>query len=154
MSLPKFESNWDGFRGHVSVKWDKLQEDELLRIQGNFAELISLIAQRYGEEKSEIESKMSSLYSSYLEKKEQMKKNLDDIEIQAKDLGTKLREKASALQENARQTYQKIREENIAPAVQKSEDYIKVHPFTAVLGALGIGLFLGGVIGLLSKKDR
>lgn len=157
MDLPKFRANWDGFRGQVSVTWDKLSEDELLKIEGNLSDLVKLISDKYGEKKSVIEDKVAGMYKGYLEKKEELAKTLhemrEDIDERARSMGSNIRDRADALQKNAKEKVQRIREENIDPALEKSEEYIKVHPFTAVLGAFGIGVLLGGVIGLLTKKD-
>ena len=157
MDLPKFRSNWDGFKGQVSVTWDKISEDELLKVEGNVSDLVKLISDRYGEKKAAVEEKVAALYKGYLEKKEELSKTLhemrEDLDERAHSIGSNLRNRADTLQQNARETVQRIREENIDPALEKSEEYIKVHPFTAVLGAFGVGVLLGGIFGLLSRKD-
>ncbi len=157
MSLPKFQSNWDGFKGQVSVKWDKLSEDELLKVEGNLSELVSLISTKYDEQKAGVEAKVSTLYKGYLQKKEQIAKSLSEvregIEEQSNDLSESIKQRAGAFQKNATETMKKIREENIDPAVQQSEEYIKIHPFSAVMGAFGVGMLLGGIFGLLMKGD-
>ena len=146
MSIPKFESEWDGFKGHVAVTWDKISDEELLRVQGNFAELVKLIGEKYGEQKQVVEQKLHALYESYVQKK-------SEIQNRSQQFVDSLKMKAQEFQSGAKEKMQRIRDESIDPAVQKTEDYIKVHPFTAVLGALGAGLLLGGIIGYLSKKD-
>ena len=146
MSIPKFESEWDGFKGHVAVTWDRISDDELLRVQGNFVELVSLIADKYGEQKQNVEEKLHALYSSYSQKKA-------DILSRSQQFTDSLKHKAQEFQAGAKEKIQRIREESIDPAVEKTEEYIKVHPFVAVFGALGFGLFVGGVIGYLAKKD-
>lgn len=157
MDLPKFRSNWDGFRGQVSVTWDKLSEDELLKIEGNLSDLVRLISEKYDEKKSAVEEKVATLYHGYLVKKEELSKSLhemrDELDERAHTIGANLRNKAESLQKSAKDTVQRLREENIDPALQKSEEYIKVHPFTAVLGAFGVGILLGGIFGLLTRKD-
>lgn len=146
MSGPKFASEWDGFKGHVAVTWDKISDDELLRIQGNFSELVNLISEKYGEKKHLIEDRLKQLYDSYLTKK-------NDLESKSQAFVDSMKQKATEFQANAREKYQKIKTESIEPAVEKSEEYIKLHPFTAVLGALGAGLLIGGIIGALSRRD-
>ena len=146
MSTPKFEHEWDDFKGHVALTWDKLSNDELIRIQGNFGELVTLISSKYSEQKQVIEQKLSELYRDYLAKKE-------DLETRSKAFADSIKQKAQEFQAGAKETMQRIKAERIEPAVQKSEEYIKVNPFTAVLGALGVGLLIGGVIGFLSRKD-
>ena len=146
MSAPKFESEWDGFKGHVAVTWDKISDDELLRIQGNFSELVNLISEKYGEKKQLIEERVKHLYDSYLAKK-------NDLQSRSMAFVDSMKQKASDMQTNAREKYQKIKSENFDPAVEKSEEYIKLHPFTAVLGALGIGVLIGGIIGMMGRRD-
>jgi ElaB/YqjD/DUF883 family membrane-anchored ribosome-binding protein len=153
MSLPRFEHEWDGFKGHVAVKWDHLKEEELINIKGNFSGLIDLISERYGEQKTVVESKLHDLYATYLETKERIAQGFSDINARSQDFADNIKTKASQFQRNAREQMNKIREENIDPALRKSEDYIKVHPFSTVLGAFGVGLLIGGLIGLLSNRD-
>jgi len=156
MSLPRFEKEWNGFKGHVTVKWDKIQDDELIKIEGNFGKLVNLIAERYGEQKTVVETKVKELYTSYLETREKLAEEFSEIRDtmneRTRDMTENIRSKANALQDKAKERIQTIRDENIDPAVQKSEDYIKVHPFSAVLGAFGVGMLIGGVIGLLSNR--
>jgi ElaB/YqjD/DUF883 family membrane-anchored ribosome-binding protein len=146
MSLPKFESEWDGFKGHVAVTWDKISDDELLRIQGNFAELVKLISAKYGETKTAVEAKLTELYNAYLAKK-------NELQQKSQALFEALKQKAGDLQSGAKEKFQQIRDESVQPALDKSEEYIKLHPFTAVLGALGIGILIGGLIGAISRRD-
>ena len=157
MSRPKFESEWDGFKGHVALTWDRLSNDELLRVQGDMSELVKLISDTYGEKKHLVEEKVNDLYDGYLAKKEEFKKGItnmkEDISNRSQAFADSLKQKATDFQTKAKDTMNRIRTENIDPALQKSEDYIKVHPFTAVLGAFGVGILIGGLLGFLSRKD-
>lgn len=156
MSIPRFEKEWDGFKGHVAVKWDKIPDEELLRIEGNFGKLVNLISEKYGEKKSVVEAKVHEMYQGYLDTRDRLAEGLSDVrenlDARSHDVAAGIRERASLYQEKAKERMQKIREANIDPAVQKSEEYIKVHPFSAVLGAFGIGILIGGVVGLLSSR--
>jgi ElaB/YqjD/DUF883 family membrane-anchored ribosome-binding protein len=156
MALPRFDKEWIGFRGHVAVKWDKLSEDDLLKVEGNFADLVTLISGRYKEQKSVVEAKLHDLYAGYLETKDKISQGIsdarEDIGSRTQDLTDNIRDRASGFQRNAREKITRIREENIDPAVEKSEEYIKVHPFSAVLGAFGVGMLIGSVIGLLTSR--
>lgn len=156
MSIPRFEKEWDGFKGHVVVKWDKILDEDLLKIEGNFGNLVSLISEKYGEKKSVVEVKVKELYDGYLSTRERVAEGLSDVHEtlhnRAEDFAAGIKDRANVYQEKAKERINRIREENIEPAVEKSEEYIKVHPFSAVLGAFGVGLLLGGVFGLLSKS--
>lgn len=156
MSLPRFEKEWDGFKGHVAVKWDKIPDEELLRVEGHFGNLVKLISDKYGENKTVVEAKLHELYQGYLDTRDRLAEGLSDvrenIDARSHEVAASIRERAGQYQEKAKERMQKIREENIDPAVQKSEEYIKVHPFSAVLGAFGVGILIGGVVGLLSSR--
>ncbi|MCB2203630.1 hypothetical protein KQI65_02690 [bacterium] len=158
MALPRFEKEWNGFRGHVAVKWDKLTEDDLLKVEGNFADLVTLISGRYKEQRTVVEAKLHDLYATYLDTKERISKGIaearEDLGTRSQDLAENIREKASDFQRSAKDRLQRIREDNIDPAVERSEEYIKVHPFSAVMGAFGVGMLIGGVIGLLSSRGN
>lgn len=158
MSVPRFEKEWDGFKGHVAVKWDRIPDEDLLKIEGNFGDLVSLISEKYGEKKGVVEEKLKELYDGYLATRERVAEGLsevrENIQHRSQDLAAGIRDRTNAYQEKAKERLQKIREENIDPAVQKSEEYIKVHPFSAVMGAFGVGMLIGGVIGLLSSRKE
>ena len=158
MALPRFDKEWEGFRGHVAVKWDKLSENDLLKVEGNVTDLVKMIASKYGEQRSTIEGTLAELYASYLENKERIAHGIaearEEISERSRDFADNIRQRASDLQQNAKERVTRIREENIDPAVEKSEEYIKVHPFSAVMGAFGVGMLIGGVIGLLSRSKE
>jgi ElaB/YqjD/DUF883 family membrane-anchored ribosome-binding protein len=158
MSLPRFEKEWDGFKGHVAVKWDKIPNEELLRVEGHFGNLVKIISDKYGENKSVVEAKLNELYHGYLDTRDRLAEGLSDmrenIDTHSHEVAASIRERAGQYQEKAKERMHKIREENIDPAVQKSEEYIKVHPFSSVLGALGIGILLGGAVGLLTSRKN
>ncbi|MDH7516221.1 MAG: hypothetical protein QHI48_10155 [Bacteroidota bacterium] len=147
MSKPTFESDWEGFKGHVALKWDRLSNEELLRIEGNFENLVNLIVEKYGETKEAVEKALNELYRSFRERK-------DELAGRTQEIAETVKSKARELKDEARETIQRIREQKIEPAVRKSEDYIKLHPFTAVLGALGVGILIGSLLGLRGRKDE
>ncbi len=158
MSKPKFEAEWEDFKGHVALTWDKLNDSDLLRVQGDFTELVKLISEKYGETKTAVEGKLNELYTSYLDKKNNIAKGInavkETVQHKSEEFVSNVKEKATQFQDAAKERMKKLREESIDPAVQKSEEYIKMHPFTAVLGALGVGLLLGTIVGMMaSRKD-
>lgn len=146
MSIPKFEREWDGFKGHVALTWDQLSEDELILIQGNFADLVKLIVDKYGETKQNVEERVQTLYNTYLAKK-------DEMQQKSQAFIDNIKQKAADFQTGAKDKITRIRDESIQPVIEKSEEYIKVHPFTAVIGALGMGILIGGLISVLSRRD-
>lgn len=157
MNLPNFETEWDGFRGYVAMTWDELSDSELIRVQGDVSELVRLIMEKYHEKKTDIEDKVETLFSTYLDAKvglqndiEQFRKStMEDVNTMAQNL----KEKASDMQNAAKEHLRKVREEKIDPLLKESEDYIKVHPFGMVLGAFGVGLLLGTFVTMISRRD-
>jgi ElaB/YqjD/DUF883 family membrane-anchored ribosome-binding protein len=158
MSIPRFEKEWDGFKGHVAVTWDKIPDEDLLKIEGNFGKLVSLISDKYGEKKTVVEEKVKELYDGYISTRERLAEGLSEVRenlhSRSEDFAAGIKDRANIYQEKAKERINRIREENIEPAVQKSEEYIKVHPFSAVMGAFGVGMLIGGVIGLLSTRKE
>ncbi len=157
MNLPNFEAEWDGFRGYVAMTWDELSDAELIRVQGDVSELVRLIMAKYHEKKNDIEDKVETLYSTYLDAKvglqndiEQFRKStMDDVNT----ITQNLKDKASEMQNAAKEQFRKVREEKIDPIIKESEEYIKVHPFGMVLGAFGVGVLLGSIVTMLSRRD-
>lgn len=158
MDAPKLKAEWEGFKGYVSMTWDKLSDQELIRVEGSLPTLVSLIEEKYKEPREKIEAKLKELFELYLEKKEQLKEDIGEIRDEIATRSTRMmrgiRDKSTEYTEAARRRMELLKQESIDPAVQKSEEYIKLHPFTAVLGALGVGVLLGGVFGLLARKGE
>lgn len=157
MDIPRFKAEWQGFKGYVSMTWDKVSEDELVRLEGNLASVVTLIEEKYKEPKEKIEAKLQELFNSYLDKKEHLKEELGELKENITERSSRIlhsiKDKSTEYSEVARKRMDTIKRENIDPAIEKSEEYIKLHPFTAVAGALGVGLLLGGIVGLLIRKD-
>jgi ElaB/YqjD/DUF883 family membrane-anchored ribosome-binding protein len=158
MDAPKLKAEWEGFKGYVTMTWDKISDKELVRIEGSLPSLVNLIEEKYKEPREKIEAKLKELFELYLEKKEQLKDDISDIrndlEARSSRMLRGIRDKSNEYTEAARRRMELLKEENIDPAVEKSEEYIKLHPFTAVLGALGVGVLLGGIFGLLAGKNE
>jgi ElaB/YqjD/DUF883 family membrane-anchored ribosome-binding protein len=155
--MPKFETEWDGFSGYVAVAWDRLNDAELVRIQGNFSELVRLIMEKYKSSKYDIEKQLETLYTTYLETRHNMTQELkniqNEVDHKTSEIADALKQKAAEYQAAAKEKYQELRAKSIDPALDKSEEFIKVHPFSMVLGAFGVGFLVGGIIGLLTKRD-
>ncbi len=157
MRLPKFETEWNGFKTYVAVTWDRLTDAELTKVQGNFSELVRVIMERYESSKYDAEKQLETLYSTYLETRHIMSQETNTIqsemESRTSEIAEALKQKAAEYQAAAKEKYQELRAKAIDPAIEKSEEFIKIHPFSMVLGAFGVGFLIGGVIGLLSKRD-
>ena len=156
MDIPKLKSEWEGFRGYISMTWDKVSEDELVRLEGNFVSLVSLIAEKYKEPKEQIENKIHELFELYQSKKAALKEDIAELKENIGERSSRIlkgiKDKSAEYSESVKNRYNEIKKDNIDPYVEKSESYIKLHPFTAVLGALGVGLLVGGIFGLLARS--
>jgi ElaB/YqjD/DUF883 family membrane-anchored ribosome-binding protein len=157
MDTPKLQAEWEGFKGYISMTWDKVSDEELVRVEGNLASVIGLIEEKYKEPKEQIEARIKELFQTYLDKKEQLKTGLSDLKENIGEQSAKIlhgiKDKSAQYSESAKKQMDKIKKDNIEPAVEASEEYIKLHPFTAVIGALGAGLLIGGIVGLLISRD-
>jgi ElaB/YqjD/DUF883 family membrane-anchored ribosome-binding protein len=157
MRLPKFETEWDRFSGFVAVTWDRLSETELLQVHGNFSELVHLIMDAYHIPKFDVEQQLETLYTTYMETRHVMTQEInsiqDTVQSRSAEIADVIKQKAAEYQTAAKEKYKELREKAIDPAVEKSEEFIKVHPFSMVLGAFGVGFLIGGIIGLISKRD-
>jgi len=158
MDAPTLKAEWSGFKGHVAVAWDRLSEQDLIRIEGDLTYLVDLIQEKYQQPKEKVEEKLRELFNLYLEKKEKMKESISELKDQVSERSQNIlegvKEKSAQYTEAAKQKIDQIKRENIDPAVQKSEEYIKLNPFTAVLGALGAGIVVGGIIGYLLRNKN
>jgi len=157
MDAPRIKAEWENFKGYISMTWEKVSEQELVRLAGDLSAVVALIEEKYRDPKEKIEAKIKELFDLYLERKAQLKEEIgeirDDLAERSSRILHGIRDKSTEYTDTAKQRIDKLRRENIDPAMDKSEEYIKLHPFTAVLGALGAGVLLGGLIGLLARKD-
>jgi len=62
MNKQTFEGKWNELKGKVKEKWGKLTDDDLVKISGKRDQLIGLIQQRYGYEKSKVEEEIKKFY--------------------------------------------------------------------------------------------
>jgi ElaB/YqjD/DUF883 family membrane-anchored ribosome-binding protein len=118
---------------------------------------VSLISEKYGDTKESTEKKLKEVYDTYLARKNELKKEFselrDNLQQKSEALTDKIKQQATDFQKSAKERIRKINDESLQPAVEKSEKYIKLHPFTAVLGALGVGFVIGSIFAAMAKKD-
>jgi uncharacterized protein YjbJ (UPF0337 family) len=55
MNWEQIEGRWNQFRGAVQSQWGKLTDDDLEIIQGERAELVGRLQERYGMEREQAE---------------------------------------------------------------------------------------------------
>jgi uncharacterized protein YjbJ (UPF0337 family) len=61
MNKEQFKQSWDQLEGHLKKHWEKLTDDDLVQIDGNFDTFNGAIEKRYGEMKGEV-SKWADLW--------------------------------------------------------------------------------------------
>ncbi len=68
MNKDVMKGKWKQVRGQVRIWWDKLTDNDLDRIGGNFEMLVGLLQQKYGYTRQraadEIEKRVNSLKAS------------------------------------------------------------------------------------------
>jgi len=55
----KWEGRWEQLKGKAKQAWADLTDDELLRVEGDYEELVGTIKARTGESREAIEEKLN-----------------------------------------------------------------------------------------------
>jgi len=55
----KWEGRWEQLKGKAKQAWADLTDDDLLRVEGDYEELVGTIKTRTGESREEIEEKLN-----------------------------------------------------------------------------------------------
>ena len=55
------KGQWNQFKGQIKQHWGQLTDDDLMKAQGNFDQLVGLIQQRTGQSKMAIERELQQL---------------------------------------------------------------------------------------------
>lgn len=53
MNSDQLQGNWKQLKGAVKEQWGKLTDDDLVRVEGDYEQLIGKIQERYGIEREE-----------------------------------------------------------------------------------------------------
>ncbi len=61
MNEEQLAGKWRQLRGAVKNEWGKLTDEDLDRIEGNYAMLVGKIQERYGKSREEIERRLDQL---------------------------------------------------------------------------------------------
>jgi len=56
----KWEGRWEQLKGKAKQVWADLTDDELMRVEGDYEELVGTIKARTGESREAIEEKLNS----------------------------------------------------------------------------------------------
>lgn len=55
----KWEGRWEQLKGKAKQVWADLTDDDLLRVEGDYEELVGTIKTKTGESREEIEQKLN-----------------------------------------------------------------------------------------------
>jgi len=58
MDRNQFEKNWDLFKGKIKDRWDRLTDEDIREIHGNYFQLINKLQKRYGHARERIEKEI------------------------------------------------------------------------------------------------
>ena len=64
MNWDQITGNWKQFTGKVKEKWGKLTDDDLTTVAGKRDQLLGVLQQRYGYEKSQAEKELDDFTRS------------------------------------------------------------------------------------------
>lgn len=76
---------WNEIKGEIRKMWGDVTGDELEQSKGNLTSIAGIIQQRYGHKKEEVSSKLDQIFSRFVEKKENLKKDVSQITETIKD---------------------------------------------------------------------
>ena len=60
MNKDMFEGKWKELKGGIKEKWGKLTDDDIMRINGKYEQLLGTLQKRYGYEKDQAEKEINS----------------------------------------------------------------------------------------------
>ncbi len=60
MNKETIEGRWNEVKGQIKNKWGKLTDDDMMRAEGKFDELVGALQRRYGYEKEEAKRHLES----------------------------------------------------------------------------------------------
>lgn len=67
MNENKFNGNWDDLKEAIQTRWAVLSENELESTEGNFQQMVKLVAAKHPGGEDAIRSELSEIYASHAE---------------------------------------------------------------------------------------
>jgi uncharacterized protein YjbJ (UPF0337 family) len=65
MNADLFKGKWRELKGDIKMKWGKLTDDDLTRIEGKEEKLLGLIQQKYGYSKDQAEEEYEEFIARF-----------------------------------------------------------------------------------------
>jgi len=59
------KGQWNQLKGEVKVKWGKLTDDDLEKIEGHFDKLVGKLQEKYGYSKEKAEREADQFYTTH-----------------------------------------------------------------------------------------
>jgi len=67
MNRDIMKGQWKQLQGEAKRRWNKLTDDELGQVEGNFDKLVGRIQERYGYQRDQAEREIDEFLSGYKE---------------------------------------------------------------------------------------
>lgn len=125
--------NWDWLKGKILERWGELTEDELLEVEGQLDQLVSLIQQKTGEARQQIKRTINELNEQYSGAFQRAKDTARQYVDQAS-------ERMHDAADRARERY------------DEAQEVVRRRPAESVAVAFGTGLLLGVIVGLIARS--
>ena|SRR3990172_829424 len=129
--------NWEQLRGRIRERWGQLTEDELLEVDGQLDQLVSLIQQKTGEARQHIKRVINELSEEYGGAFNQARETAREYAGQANET---IHETAERVRERAREGY------------DSAQELLRRRPAESVAVAFGTGLLVGVIVGLIARN--
>jgi uncharacterized protein YjbJ (UPF0337 family) len=65
------QGKWREIKGEIRKAWGRLTDDELEKTKGDMTAIGGLVQQRYGHEKSDVDSTLGDIYGRFVEAKDE-----------------------------------------------------------------------------------
>ncbi len=129
--------HWDFLKGKIKARWGQITDDELLEVEGQLDQLVSLIQQKTGEARQQIKRIIDELSEDYGGAFAHAKQTAHDYADQANEA---LHETADHIRERAREGY------------EQAHEVVRRRPAESVAVAFGTGLLVGLIVGLIARS--
>ncbi len=128
----QIEGGWNELKGKVKQRWGKLNDDELKAFEGNVDEFVGMLQRKTGETHDSVVKALGQLDAS-------MKPWLSQAQETAKQYADAATEKVTQVRDQ------------FSKSQAQAGRYVKRHPMESVAVALGTGVIVGVVVGLLVR---
>jgi len=125
--------NWDWLKGKILERWGELTEDELLEVEGQLDQLVSLIQQKTGEARQQIKRVINELNEEY-------GGALNRAKETARQYADRATERMRDAADRAREGY------------DEAQELVRRRPAESVAVAFGTGLLIGVIVGLIARS--